>query len=1021
MAKLFVSYSRRDSVAARKLIESFKSIEQQVWVDWESIPPAVDWLEQIFRGIEEADAFIFLISPDSIASEVCKVEINRAAQNNKRIIPIVLRDVKPSDAPENIRKLNWTFMRETDNFEEGLAKVKTAIELDLDWLEEHRRLQVRALEWHRRKDPSLLLHGRDLRNAYHMIETATSKDPIPTDLQKTYILYSRKSERNRTIAIIATGIAVVIMAILSYTTWQQSILANQNADEARKQEVIAVQKADEAETERQKAEAAREAEQKQRENAEAAQKLAEQKETEAKAQRSAARAQIYLNRPGELYTSTLLAIDSMRRAPSDEAEEILRRNISILPLPVTQFAQAGKINDLAFNPDGNTFVTASADGTVCEWKIEEDAVNKLFCTPENRPGVNVVLFNPDGSSIITGDQAGLVQILDPENGTVLHAFQRAELSSSRQVQMVEVTKEDLPGRYTPRELPVRGISIRPTRLQQIAVAFDDGEVPLFDANTGRISSRISAINRPNVSGLSPNGAWLVIGSENGRVTVWKLSDGDRFSPSTHRGGVLAMAFSPKANKIVTAGGDTIAMTNLSMEKELYRIPIQSPIRDISFSPNGSWFVTGSDDHLIRVWDTLSGNEQLVMSQNGGVTEVVVSSDGRWIATTGDDKTARVWDAETGAEIFQISLKASGSKLAFCNDDKWLVSTDESGAIAIWDISKMNLPKLSIPFNGIVEHVQYSPSGERMAVSSEDKVWLLTPDPESILKENALGQPIHDFESRVKHLIFSHDSKLLGILTEENEIGIFNLEERNLQAIEVSARVQSIAFSPDSQELITSDLDGNIQAWNALNAEEVSDAEGFPPGSALASTGELLAIAAPDKIVVLDGNGGFPMIESSGDHALLIFSQDGSLLASSNSSGEITIFQQQGDQFIKLTSFVKAQASSLAFDPDGTLLAVGTTKIVYLMDPVTGKELARIPHMNMVNGVSFSADGNYLATTSSQTLQFWAMSKIQQIQSEDLIPTACVYLFENFSLEQWQTFFGSDNYELMCKDLPEPQE
>src|SRR5919108_1834092 len=194
MAKLFVSYSRRDSVAARKLIEAFKSINQDVWVDWESIPPAVDWLEQIFRGIEEADAFIFLISPDSIASEVCKVEITRAALNNKRIIPIVLRDVPPKDTPETIRKLNWTYMREIDNFEESLAKVKTAIELDLDWLEEHRRLQVRALEWHRKKDPSLLLHGRDLRNAYHMLQTATAKDPPSTELQRAFIQHSLRSE-----------------------------------------------------------------------------------------------------------------------------------------------------------------------------------------------------------------------------------------------------------------------------------------------------------------------------------------------------------------------------------------------------------------------------------------------------------------------------------------------------------------------------------------------------------------------------------------------------------------------------------------------------------------------------------------------------------------------------------------------------------------------------------------------------------------------------------------------------------
>src|SRR5512134_2126385 len=220
MAKLFVSYSRRDSVVARQLIESFRSIQQDVWVDWESIPPAVDWLEQIFRGIEEADAFLFLISPDSIASEVCKVEVNHAAQNNKRIIPIVLRDVQPKDAPESIRKLNWTFIRENDNFEEGLAKVKTAIELDLDWLEEHRRLQVRSLEWHRKKDPSLLLRGRDLRNARHMLTTATSKDPTPTDLQKVFIEYSLRSERSRLITFFVTGLAVIALAVLSFLATQ---------------------------------------------------------------------------------------------------------------------------------------------------------------------------------------------------------------------------------------------------------------------------------------------------------------------------------------------------------------------------------------------------------------------------------------------------------------------------------------------------------------------------------------------------------------------------------------------------------------------------------------------------------------------------------------------------------------------------------------------------------------------------------------------------------------------------------
>ena len=118
-----------------------------------------------------------------------------------------MRDVQPKDTPENIRKLNWTFIRENDNFEEGLAKVKTAIELDLDWLEEHRRLLVRSLEWHRKKDPSLLLRGRDLRNARHMVPTATLQDPFPTELQQSLFNTAQQSERNRIITFFVTGFA----------------------------------------------------------------------------------------------------------------------------------------------------------------------------------------------------------------------------------------------------------------------------------------------------------------------------------------------------------------------------------------------------------------------------------------------------------------------------------------------------------------------------------------------------------------------------------------------------------------------------------------------------------------------------------------------------------------------------------------------------------------------------------------------------------------------------------------------
>ncbi|HEX9385723.1 MAG TPA: TIR domain-containing protein [Anaerolineales bacterium] len=1032
MAKLFVSYSRKDSVAAHRLIEVFKSIQQDVWVDWESIPPAVDWLEQIFRGIEESDAFIFLISPDSIASEVCKVEINRAAQNNKRIIPIVLRDVQPKDSPENIRKLNWTFIRENDNFEEGLAKVKTAIELDLDWLEEHRRLQVRSLEWHRKKDPSLLLRGRDLRNARHMVATATAKDPIPTDLQKTFIEYSLRSERNRTITLLATGFAVIALAVLSLLATQardQAVLARNDAQvqrnraEAKSTEAIGY--ANLAAT---NAEDARANEQ----IARTQEAIARESEQIAEAQRSAARAQIFQSRPGELYTSTLLAIDSMRRNPSDEAEEILRTNVSLLPLPVDQVSQAGQINAIAFNPDdnsSNTFVTASADGTTCAWRIESKEVKQLFCTLPGLPSVNTAAFSPDGSYIAMGDESGLVQILDPKNGDVLHAYRRVPQTSGR-ILLVD-TKNESSQNDALAQIPVRTISIEPRSGQQVAVAYNDGQIPVFNPNNGRISAPLSIGGRPNVLGFTPNGRWLVAGSssEGGRVSVWDLSSGDDpFSLSDHRDGVLAIAFSSKENRVVTGGNDnSAAMISLGSKKLLFRVLNQNSVRALAFSPDGSWFVTASDDHRIRIWDTLTGNERLGMSQDGIVTSMVVSPNGQWIATSGQDRTARVWNVATGAEIFQISLKAAGSVLAFSNDGSYLVSTDQSGAIGVWDMSVMAVPQVSLRFSGIVDHVQYSPSGERIAVSAGNRLWLLTPDQESGLKESKPGDSTFTFKSDITNLIFSPDSKVLGILTEGRQAAICSVANCKPKVTEASS-VQSIAFSPDNQRFITSALDGTVQAWDVSNAKMIENpSEEYPQAFSLATSSRYLALGSEDKInfVGVDGDGGIPPVEAPGKDALLVFNEDGSLLASANPAGRIDIWKVQNGQFTPLSSFIKEQAVSLAFNPEGTRLAVGTAKNVFLMDVSSGKEVARIPHTDIVNGVSYSQDGKYLATVSSKVLQLWETAKLRRIEikgeSKELISAACSRLFENLSRPQWETFFGSEEYQPLCENLPEPQE
>ena len=71
MAKVFISYSRKDIDFAKRLAAELEKNNLDFWVDWEGIPPTVDWWEQIEKVIEEADIFLFLINPDSAKSKIC--------------------------------------------------------------------------------------------------------------------------------------------------------------------------------------------------------------------------------------------------------------------------------------------------------------------------------------------------------------------------------------------------------------------------------------------------------------------------------------------------------------------------------------------------------------------------------------------------------------------------------------------------------------------------------------------------------------------------------------------------------------------------------------------------------------------------------------------------------------------------------------------------------------------------------------------------------------------------------------
>jgi cell division protein FtsN len=195
-------------------------------VDWEDIESTEDWWAGIQAGIEEADTFVFIISPDSAASEVCHQEINHAAAHNKRLVPIVYREVPTDQVPEKPKPLNWLFFRQSDDFDRVFQDLMRVVDTDLEWVKAHTRLTVRAVEWesHDRND-SFVLRGDDLKEAEQRLDQR-DKEPQLTDLQVQYIVASQRSAircRGRVLGGVAVGLIVTaVLAVIAFLMFQAS-------------------------------------------------------------------------------------------------------------------------------------------------------------------------------------------------------------------------------------------------------------------------------------------------------------------------------------------------------------------------------------------------------------------------------------------------------------------------------------------------------------------------------------------------------------------------------------------------------------------------------------------------------------------------------------------------------------------------------------------------------------------------------------------------------------------------------
>lgn len=775
---VFISYSRVDSDFARRLNESLQIQGKRTWFDQESIATGADFQQEIYRGIESSQVFLFVLSPQSINSPHCAGEVEHAAKHNKRIVTVLYRPIDTGNLHPVLAKVQWLDFRDRQgDFQASFQPLLRTLDTDREHLKSHTRLLSRAIEWNEhQRDDSHLLRGSDLADTEDWLLTNASVEPRPTSLQREYIRISRQQQtihENTAMRRLRWGALMgTLAAVVGFTVGgSQLVGANQAIAEADQRAVEADQRAAEADDRVAKADKEVESAEQQLRDAEQKTKAAEATEQNARRAAEAARQEL------EAATAAKLAAEAQLEQVKQESQDRIRLSEQRL-----EEAERRRVKAAARQQQAETIFEIAQTGS----RIERSGstllrqLNAVFAASEfaNR-GVS---FSPSSVSPTASRLPSNKQLADGDRTSPLPEDD------------VVIQDEDFFGSDSPDDFIQDEDFFIDESVEDIPVPAIDESDSIFSSLTLR-SILIDAVE---------------ISAE-----LKQLMDTHELSvPKEYPATSPVLLLQKVLNKL---SPDSLLSSRFTGVEKLSSPGV--PLTTVGFSASGEHLATADLDGTIRVLDLRTGKDFNISTGVGGISTLELSSRSHFVAGLDNRGILRLWDYRSGEQIADTERNTElGNLAAFtANPVEQVIAlrNNEGNNVRLyrWSLEKANpfeFVGTRIVGRGRAAAMTYSPDGQLVLSDGDGRIFA----------QNLPAGPISTYQEAPRRIQVSHNLKYIGIQDFYGDVRIWNeagqqLAEfgREIEDSQGRATLQDISFSPDGHQVAIAYGDGNLRVYD----------------------------------------------------------------------------------------------------------------------------------------------------------------------------------------------------------------